>query len=86
MPGFELYFEEFSDEFGELEAEEESAVENETNGDEICHWCDISLGNDELLRLPCFIHTLQLGVSDEFKENTSVKAAFTKVSIIAEFR
>ena len=70
VPGFEPYFEEsfdeFSDEFGEVEADEESAVENE-NGDEICHWCDISLGNDELLRLPCFIHTLQLVVSDVFK-------------------
>lgn len=90
MPGFEPYFEEsfdeFSDEFGELDADEESAAENETNSDEICHWSDISLGNDELIRLPCFVHTLQLVVSDGFKENTSVKAAVTKVSIIAKFR
>lgn len=90
MPGFEAYFEEssdeFSDELGEVEEDEESAVENETNDDEICHWCDVPLGNEELLRLPCFIHTLQLVVCDGFKENTSVKAAVTEVSTIAKFR
>ena len=36
-----------------------------------------------MLRLPCFTHTLQLVVSDGFKESKCTKAAMTKVSSIA---
>ena len=53
-PGFETYFKESSD---ELTGDEKSNGEG-TTADEICCDYNTSFGNDELLRIPCFIHTL----------------------------
>ena len=83
VPGFEPYFEESADEQDE---EDEIAGEMDTSSDDLDDLCDLSLGGNEPLRLPCFIHTLQLVVSDSFKENNSIKAAMAKVSGIAKFR
>ena len=83
VPGFEPYFEEPADEQGE---EVENTGEMDTSADYVDDLCDFSLGGNERLRLPCFIHTLQLVVSDGFKENILIKAAIAKVSGIAKFR
>ena len=91
VPGFETYFKESSDEFTDEENESEDDGDEKsdgegTNGDEI--YCDYnkSFENNELLRIPCFIHTLQLVVSDGFRESNCIKAAMAKVSSIAKFR
>lgn len=41
---------------------------------------------DEWLRIPCFAHTLQLVVSDGFKESSCFQTIMAKVSNIAKFR
>jgi len=90
VPGFEPYFEkspdEFADEHDDDEDEEGMAGEVGANSDEICSCCNTSFGGEELLRMPCFIHTLQLVVSDGFKESSCIKVAIAKVSSIAKFR
>ena len=91
VPGFEPYFEESPDEFADEhddddESEEDMSSGEEATSDEICTCDNTSFGGEELLRTPCFIHTLQLVVSDGFKESSSIKVAMTKVSSIARFR
>ncbi|CAF1444839.1 unnamed protein product [Didymodactylos carnosus] len=88
VPGFEPYFEESSDERSDEEDEEEEeriGDDRETNSNEINDWCDTLFVSEELLRLPCYIHTLQLVVSDGLKESFCIKAAISKVSSIAKF-
>jgi hypothetical protein len=87
VPGFEPYFEESVDGFdSDPDNEIDGSDQHEKTSDEIHCLNDPSLGNEELLRLPCFIHTLQLVVSDSFKESSCVKASIAKVSSIAKFR
>lgn len=90
VPGFEAYFEDSSDDLidasGEEQPQEENVAHGGTNDNEIITWCDILHGSEELLRLPCFLHTLQLVVFDGFKESSHVKTAMAKVSSIAKFR
>ena len=83
VPGFETYFKESSDEFTD---EDEKSDGEGTSGDEIYWDYNKSFENNELLRIPCFIHTLQLVVSDGFRESNCIKAAMAKVSSIAKFR
>ena len=83
VPGFETYFKESSD---ELTDEDEKSDGEGTSGDEIYWDYNKSFENNELLRIPCFIHTLQLVVSDGFRESNCIKAAMAKVSSIAKFR
>ncbi len=87
MPGFEPYFEESSDESDDDDddEDEEEMSGEEANADEICSCYNTSFGGEELLRIPCFIHTLQLVVSDGFKESSCIKVAMAKVSSIAKF-
>jgi hypothetical protein len=40
--------------------------------------------HNEVFRIPCFAHTLQLVVNDGLKESTSIKCALEKVSAIAK--
>lgn len=91
VPGFETYFKESSDELideeNESEVDEDEKSDGEgTSGDEICFDYNTPFENDELLRIPCFIHSLQLVVSDGFKESNCIKTAMAKVSSIAKFR
>ena len=91
VPGFEPYFEkspdESPDEDDDDEVDEEGMPgEGGASSDEICSSCNTSFGCEELLRMPCFTHTLQLVVSDGFKESSCIKVAMAKVSSIAKFR
>lgn len=87
VPGFESYFKECFDESeSNCDSESDGSTEYEIDSDLIINFDDVPLGNEELLRLPCFIHTLQLVVSDGFKESGCIQAAVAKVSSIARFR
>ena len=91
VPGFGTYFKESSDELTDDENESKNDEDEKSNGegttaDEICCDYNTSFESDELLRIPCFIHTLQLVVSDGFKESNCIKGAMAKVSSIAKFR
>lgn len=89
LPGFEPYFEESPDDVDadneQYEDEEETEEEKERSLHDLDDRYDFPFGTDELLRLPCFTHTLQLVVSDGFKESICTKAAMMKVSSIAKF-
>ncbi|CAF1301139.1 unnamed protein product [Adineta ricciae] len=88
IPGFEPYFEEPSSESSDERDDDGVECENKNidEKDETCNWCDTSDTTSELLRIPCYIHTLQLMVGDGFKEISCIKAAITtKVSSIAKF-
>lgn len=79
IPGFEVYFEpdddedEHDDEAGSTD-DEEMIQQNQVND------------HEERLRMPCFIHTLQLTVADGLKECESAKLALGKVAAIAKLR
>lgn len=85
IPGFESYF------INEDDAEENDDELNETNlslsegrcpDDGEIH--DEFEKREELLRLPCFIHTLQLVVRDGLNESACTRSAMKKVAEIAK--
>ena len=83
IPGFETYFV-FEDE--EEETDDDSHEINLSITEEHCS-NDEDVQNDfdkgELLRLPCFIHTLQLVVNDGLNEAGCIRATIVKVAAIA---
>jgi hypothetical protein len=86
IPGFESYFiiegdieENGDDDLCEIKSNmfeqfnpDDDEVQNESDK------------RDELLRLPCFIHTLQLVVKDGLKESKSTRSSMIKVAEIAK--
>ncbi|CAF0941124.1 unnamed protein product [Rotaria sordida] len=95
LPGFETYFEN-----DDRNNDDESLQDNDDDCEEISdddsndHFELVPLADDivqclsenlELLRLPCFAHTLQLVVKDGIKYASNATAALTKVAKIAKF-
>ena len=75
IPGFEVYFEPEDD-----EEEEETEEYEEQDGETFTN------DGEELVRIPCFSHTLQLTVGDSLNECGNVKSALAKVAAIAKLR
>lgn len=85
IPGFESYF--VSDD--DIEEVDDDAHETNLNMSEGHRADDDDIleeveKGEELLRLPCFIHTLQLVVKDGLKESACTRSAMTKVAEIAK--
>ncbi|CAF1531206.1 unnamed protein product [Adineta ricciae] len=83
LPGFEPYFaheddEDVSDDDTE-DADRNAADKGDDNDDE----SEITSGN-EFVRLPCFVHTLQLVVHDGLKDGSSIRSAVAKVAQTAK--
>jgi hypothetical protein len=83
LPGFEPYFahgddEEISDDDTD-ETDGNAADKGDGNDDE----SEINSGN-EFVRLPCFVHTLQLVVHDGLKDGSSIRSAMAKVAHTAK--
>ncbi|CAF1595528.1 unnamed protein product [Didymodactylos carnosus] len=98
LPGFETYFENDDcnkDDNGSLQNNnDDDDCEEIFNDDSYDHFELVPLADDiiqcvsenlELLRLPCFTHTLQLVVKDGIKHASNATAALTKVAKIAKF-
>ncbi|CAF1621781.1 unnamed protein product [Adineta ricciae] len=85
IPGFESYFvkeedvEDIDDDVDEINL---SMSEGNRPDDE--NVLNESERGEELLRLPCFIHTLQLVVKDGLKESNCSRSALAKVAQIAK--
>ena len=96
LPGFDVYFKNNnlnSDNNNFLQIKDDNSDEKDDdniNDDiELTQLADDIIQslseNLELLRLPCFAHTLQLVVKDGIKHATNAAAALTKVAKIAKF-
>ena len=84
LPGFELYFEQEDgddSEEDEYEATRVSPIEDEDEEDDPI---DSSNGTEEFVRLPCFIHTIQLVVQDGLREGACIRSTMAKVAAIAK--
>jgi len=85
IPGFESYFiteddiEESDDDLNEINLNMSEG--HRPDDDEVQKEFD---QRDELLRLPCFIHTLQLVVKDGLNESACTRSAMAKVAEIAK--
>lgn len=79
IPGFEVYFEPEDDE--DEHDDETDAAESDENGEQ-----NHQKNQEERLRMPCFVHTLQLTVADGLKECENAKSAVAKVAAIAKLR
>jgi len=84
IPGFESYFmteddtEESDDDINEILNISEG---HRPDDDEVQNESD---KREELLRLPCFVHTLQLVVTDGLRESGCTRSAMAKVAEIAK--
>ncbi|CAM4961709.1 unnamed protein product [Rotaria socialis] len=96
LPGFESYFENdvYDNEEYDLTQHENDDCEeiSDDNSDDQFQLVPLDeeiiqcvSENLELLRLPCFAHTLQLVVNDGIKHAANATAALTKVAKIAKF-
>ena len=85
IPGFESYFQSEDDDEEDKERSDDdetsiNSFEGELLEDDQTELFSVG---DELIRLPCFIHTLQLVVKDGLTEVTSIRLAMAKVAGIA---
>ncbi|CAM4979711.1 unnamed protein product [Rotaria socialis] len=85
IPGFESYFiSEDDSEDSDYDPDEKNLKLSEghrPNDDDIQNSFD---KQEELLRLPCFIHTLQLVVKDGLNESECIRSPLSKVAEIAK--
>lgn len=85
IPGFEAYF--VSDEAAE-DVDDDADETNFTVSEGHCPDDENNVNEgekgDELVRLPCFVHTLQLVVKDGLTESACSRSAVAKVALIAK--
>lgn len=89
IPGFEPYFEPEDGEDGEDDDQyrsDDDEMKSSTVEEEHDETDQINVFNaeDELIRLPCFIHTLQLVVKDGLDEARCIRSTMAKVAAIAK--
>jgi hypothetical protein len=86
IPGFESYFVSEDD----VGNSDDDSIETNLNMSEgHCPDDDDNVSDEfdkgeELLRLPCFVHTLQLSVKDDLKESACTRSPMAKVAEIAK--
>jgi hypothetical protein len=96
LPGFESYFDDDEHNIEENDLTQDVNDEYEENSDDDLddkfqlvpldeNIIQCLSENLELLRLPCFCHTLQLVVKDGIKHSSNASTALTKVAKIAKF-
>jgi hypothetical protein len=86
IPGFESYFvcEDDSEENDDIDEINLNVSEGHCPDDDDYDVRSDFEKQEELLRLPCFIHTLQLVVKDGLKETRCTRSAMAKVAEIAK--
>ncbi|CAM4982833.1 unnamed protein product, partial [Rotaria socialis] len=99
LPGFEDYFDELQQDEEEKEVDSESESNDELNDDLVDKEKQFQIQDvddtvyqtsiddthaDEYLRLPCFIHCLQLVVNDGIKSCTLASSSLKKVASLAK--
>ncbi|CAF1208484.1 unnamed protein product [Didymodactylos carnosus] len=89
VPGFEHYFEgdeDDDDDDDRIDDDDSETDENNLNGNTKNIFNTLANDNSvNLLRIPCFSHTLQLVVADGLKESSCARSSLAKVTKIAKY-
>ncbi|CAF1205489.1 unnamed protein product [Didymodactylos carnosus] len=86
VPGFEHYFEDDEDDDDRIDDDDSETDENNLNDNTENIFNTLANDNSvNLLRIPCFSHTLQLVVVDGLKESSCARSSLVKVAKIAKY-